>query len=480
MRLFGSSAKRVEEAPIALTPAPRTHEADAYVGQTFLGKYRVRKFLGEGSNAHVFLAQSAADPKAQVVVKRIKDEAAIAPRFRQFFEAEVRSMLGFHHPYVVRLLDASLDDPLGACLVLEYIHGVTLETILQRDGALHRDRVGAFLGPLAHALYAAQLGGIVHRDLKPANLMVVDPGTQRESVRVMDFGFAGFSAKPHIQLAELTGQGSIFACGTPAYVSPEMIRGDATDARADIYSVGVMLYELLTGRLPFEYNEQQKLLAAHIRDTPPRFNRIGFGHIPPVVEAAVQIALSKYPSERHQNMKELCDQFSRGVGWDCWEASAPPDYVSPAPAQIRVGASPEDASADDIDDRFILSDLLEACLPEKLAAIKLRGFIDEVGGHVVESEPGLIRVRLELPPGWKEPASRSGVFSFLSGARRSVNRGNEPIEVSLKMQKVDANRVAVLVDFRPMKMFMPSDPGLWLERCEAYYSVLRKFIMPGA
>ena len=478
MRLFGSSAKRIEDAPIALTPAPRGHDADAYIGRTFLGDYRVRKFLGEGSNAHVFLAQSVAEPSRRVVIKRIKDEAAIAPKFRQFFDAEVRSMLGFHHPYVVRLLDASLDDPLGACLVLEYIPGVTLEAILQRERVMHQDRVGRLLGPLAHALYAAQLGGIVHRDLKPANLMVVDPGTDNESVRVMDFGFAGFTAKPHIQLAELTGQGPIFACGTPAYVSPEMIRGDSTDARADIYSVGVMLYELLTGRLPFDYVDQEKLLSAHIRETPPRFSRVGAGHIPPVVEAAVQIALSKYPSERHQNMKELCDQFSRGVGWDCWEASAPADYTPPEPTQIQVSAMPQQA-ADDVDDRFILSDMLEACLPEKLAAIKLRGFIEEVRGQVLESEPGLIRVRLELPLGWKEPSSRSGVFSFLSGAHRSMRRGHEPIEVTLKMEKIDSTRVAVLVDFRPMKQYMPSDPELWLQRCEAYYSVLRKYIMPG-
>ncbi len=479
MRLFGSSAKRVEDAPIALTPAPRGHAADAYVGQTFLGKYRVKKFVGEGSNAHVFLAQAAGDPNSRVVIKRIKDEAAIAPKFRQFFEAEVRSMLGFHHPYVVRLLDASLDDPLGACLILEYIHGVTLEAIVQRTPILHQDRVGQLLGPLAHALYAAQLGGIVHRDLKPANLMVLNPGTDKESVRVMDFGFAGFTAKPHIQLAELTGRGPIFACGTPAYVSPEMIRGDSTDARADIYSVGVMLYELLTGRLPFDMNDQEKLLSAHVHEPPPRFNRVGAGHIPPLVEATVQIALSKYPSERHQNMKELCEQFSRGVGWDCWEASAPADYTPPEPTQIQVSAMPQQA-ADDVDDRFILSDMLEACLPEKLAAIKLRGFIEEVRGQVLESEPGLIRVRLELPPGWKEPSSRSGVFSFLSGAHRPMRRGHEPIEVTLKMEKIDSTRVAVLVDFRPMKQYMPSDPELWLQRCEAYYSVLRKYIMPGA
>ena len=135
MRLFGSS-KQVEEAPIELLAAPESHAADAYIDKTFLGKYRVRKFLGEGSNAHVFLAQSAGDPNSHVVLKRIKDEATAAPRFRQFFEAEVHSMLNFHHPYVVRLLDASLDDPLGACLVLDYIPGVTLEAILTRDRIL--------------------------------------------------------------------------------------------------------------------------------------------------------------------------------------------------------------------------------------------------------------------------------------------------------------------------------------------------------
>ncbi len=478
MRLFGSSAKQIEDAPIELTPAPRGTYADSYIGQTFLGKYRVRKFLGEGSNAHVFLAQSTTDPNSRVVIKRIKDEATIAPRFQQFFDAEVRSMLNFHHPYVVRLLDASLDDPLGACLVLEYIPGVTLEAVFNRERIFHQDRVGQILGPLAHALYAAQLGGIVHRDLKPANLMVLNAGTDKESIRVMDFGFAGFTAKPHIQLAELTGQGPIFACGTPAYVSPEMIRGDSTDARADIYSVGVMLYELLTGRLPFDYTDQEKLLAAHVRETPPRFGRVGAGHVPPVVEAAVQIALSKYPSERHQNMKELCDQYSRGVGWDCWEASMPADYTPPEPTKIQVSSTPA-RSADDIDERYILSDTLEACLPEKLAAIKLRGFIEEVRGHVVESEPGLIRVRLDLPQGWKDPSSRSGVFAFLSGAHRSMRRGAEPVEVSLKMEKIDSNRVAVLVDFRPMKMYMPTDPELWLQRCESYYTVLRKYIMPG-
>ena len=488
MALFGSPSKRPPSAPV---PAAHAHRnpADRYVGQRFLGKYTVMKFLGEGSNAHVFLAGTTDGPL--VVVKRIKEEAAASSRFRQFFDSEVKSMRRFCHPYLVRLVDAALDDPLGPCLVLEYIAGVTLEDVLDRERTMPPDRVGRFLGPLAHALYAAQLAGIAHRDLKPANLMVTGYRTDAESLKVMDFGFAGFTHKPHIQLAELTGVGEVFACGTPAYVSPEMVRGDSTDARADIYSVGVMLYEMLTGRLPFEHRDLQGLLEAHVKAPPPRFHRVGCGHVPPAVEAVVQHALSKYPSERPQTMKELAEQFGKAVGWDVWGLTAPAGYSYDRPAAdadaidlVPAGGSVV-TEVDPALDPFVLSDRFEATLPEKLAALKLRGFIDDVRGQVAESEPGLIRVQVELPAGAKagaagEPRSGSRVLAFLSGVMRTpaVPRGKEPIEIELRMQKLDANKVVVQVAFRPVRPYLPTDPGGWAERCEAYYSHLRKFVMP--
>jgi eukaryotic-like serine/threonine-protein kinase len=488
MRLFGSSKNAPRSSGVVeLTPASRGGIGERSLGLTFLGKYKTTKFLGEGSNAHVFLAATAGSQQP-VVVKRIKDEAASAPRFRQFFDAEVRSMARFRHPYVVRLLDASLDDPHGACLVLEYVSGVTLEGVLQTERRMTPDRVGRFLGPLGHALYAAQLADIVHRDLKPANLMVTGYRTNAESLKVMDFGFAGFTHKPHIQLAELTGKGSVFACGTPAYVSPEMVRGDSTDARADIYSVGVILYELLTGRLPFDHNTQEKMVDAHVHTPPPKFSRVGCDTVPPAVESVVQIALSKYPSERHPSMKALVEQFGKAVGWDVWGMTAPPNYTYSAAAEsgeVPLGvAGGLPAVPDRATDKYILSDVFEATLPEKLAALKLRGFIDDVSGQVLESEPGLIRVRVDMPANYKEPQSRSsgsGVFAFLSGVIRpgnGVQRGKEPIEIELQMKKLDANKVSVLVSFRPIREFPPSDPDMWSERCEAYYTHLRKFVMP--
>lgn len=488
MGLFGTSKRAPRSSGVVeLVAASRARADDQFVGRTFLGKYTVKKFLGEGSNAHVFLA-AGPDPRQMVVVKRIKEEAASNPRFRQFFDAEVRSMARFRHPYVVRLLDASLDDPNGPCLVLEYIAGATLEAVLAKERVMPPERAARILGPFGHALYAAQLAEIAHRDLKPANLMVTGYGTPAESVRVMDFGFAGFTHKPHIQLSELTGHGSVFACGTPAYVSPEMVRGDSTDARADIYSVGVMLFEMLTGRLPFECNTAEKMVEAHIKSTPPRFHRIGYGHIPPAVEAVVQIALSKYPSERQQSMKDLVEQYGRAVGLNLWQQTAPEGYKYGEPPQS--GELPIDLAgatstpADRASEPFILSDVFEATLPEKLAAIKLRGFIDDVSGQVLESEPGLIRVRVEMPEGHKQPQQRptgSGVFAFLSGVIRTapgMQKGKEPIEIELQMKKLDANKVAVLVAFRPVRPYMPSDATLWAERCEAYYAHLRSYVMP--
>ena len=459
------------------------------LGKVFLGRYEAVRFLGEGSNAHVYLGRSVRDHSQLVVIKRIKDHVQLNPRFRQFFDGEVKSMSRFHHPYAVKLHAASLDDPLGACLVLDFIPGVTLEAVLARCGRLTEDRMARLIGPLLHALDAAQQAQVVHRDLKPANLMVMDFDTAAESVRVMDFGFAGFSSKPHIQLAELTGHGAVFACGTPAYVSPEMVRGDAVDPRGDLYSVGVIMYEMLAGRLPFDAPNSDDLLSAHLQKPPPRFNRIGCPEISAAVEGVVQVALSKYPSERHSGAREMARQLSRAVGFDVWESTKPLSGAMPAidDDDIVVCTLAEDSKVKPAtkSDKFVLSDQFEAMLPERLAAAKLRGFIEDVNGLAIASEPGFIRVRLELPSGWKEPsappnASKSGLMNFFSSLRiPSVSRGKEPIEVDLQMEKLDADRVAVVVTFRPLQWYLPDNLDAWNARCEGYYSVLREYLMAG-
>ncbi|QDU19926.1 serine/threonine protein kinase [Urbifossiella limnaea] len=449
------------------------------VGRTALGKYTLVRPLGAGSNAEVFLAQQ---PRGgpPVVVKVIHPHVTEHPKFRQLFDAEVRSMANFQHPYAVRLIDAAYTDPLGPCLVMEYVPGVTLEAVVNLERVLEPERAGRLLGFLGHALQAAHEVGIIHRDLKPANLMVLDAGTPHESLKVMDFGFAGFSTKPHIQLAELTGHGPIHAIGTPAYVSPEMIRGDPVDTRSDLYSVGVILYELLTGRLPFTHRTQEKLLAAHVKDSPPRFHKIGCGHVPPATEMAVHLALSKYANERQQCARELVADFGRGLGIDFWEATAPAGWEPPAEPEVIVppapSAEPRRAARPD---PFRVASVFEIALPERMAAAKIRGFVEDFAGQVVSSEPGLILLQLGLPHGYKQPGTSSGIFGWLGTARRpAVQKGNEPIEVQLHMDKPDPQltRLRVEVACRPVAGYTPGNLAGWRDRCDKVSSILRQYL----
>ncbi|MBA4066790.1 MAG: hypothetical protein C0501_24400 [Isosphaera sp.] len=446
-------------------------------GKLALGRYRLARPLGRGSNAEVFLAHPVADPARPVVVKRVHPHVAEHPKFRQRFAAEVRSMANFAHPYAVRFLEASLDDPLGPCLVMEYVPGVTLADLIDRDKVLHPLRVGRLLGHMCHALQAAHDAGVVHRDLKPANLMVSDPGAGAEALKVMDFGFAGFAAKPHLQLAELTGHGPIYAIGTPAYVSPEMVRGDTADARSDLYSVGVVLYELLTGRLPFDHPTTDRLLAAQVKDPPPRFSKVGAGHVPPGVEAAVQLALAKYPNERPQSARELVEVFGRGLGVDFWEATAPAGWEPPLPVAEEIG--PDDPPPAPADPHHVTHEF-EAFLPERLAAAKLKGFVDDLGGQVLASEPGLIRLRLGVPAGYREaPEKGSAIFGwFRSVARPAVARGQEPVELELHMDKPDPRnpRLSVVAAFRPLKDYPPASTRQWRDRCDQLNAMLRQYL----
>ncbi len=447
------------------------------LAQTALGKYRLLQSLGQGSNAEVFFAEPIDNPTVPVVVKRIHDHVVEHPKFRQLFEAEVRSMANFSHPYAVQFLEASIDDPIGPCLVMEYVPGNTLEALLGRNRMLDIDRVGRLLGYFGHALEAAHSAGIIHRDLKPANLMVLKAGTTAESLKVMDFGFAGFAAKPHIQLAELTGHGPIFAIGTPGYVSPEMIRGDRVDGRSDLYAIGVILYELLTGRLPFEFESQEKLLEAHVRNSPPRFAKVGAKHIPPGVEAVVHLALAKYPNERPQSAREVVEMYGRSLGVDYWQITAPVGW-EPLPTAVEF-TPPARPGLNIAPDPLRIIHEFDAFMPERLAAAKLRGFVEDLGGQVLASEPGLIRMRIGVPQGYKESTGGSGLFGwFRNMSKPSVPCGQEPIELELHMEKPNPSQplLNVLVAFRPMKDYPPPNPHNWRDRCEKLNAMLRQYL----
>src|SRR5262249_42049179 len=154
----------------------------------------------------------------------------------------------------------------------------------------------------------------VHRDLKPTNLMVVDPDTPYEKIKVMDFGLAKLIEGPNGTMPKGTDTNTDFAVGTPGYISPEQVRGDEMDGRGDLYSVGIILYELLTGRLPFAARTTMDILLAHATETPPSFHEAGAGDgIPASIEEVVQSCLAKRPEERPSCARDLADRFEHAL-----------------------------------------------------------------------------------------------------------------------------------------------------------------------
>src|SRR5215213_4365713 len=262
------------------------------IGRVFLGRYEVQRLLGEGGMGRVYLARQV-DLGRQVVVKVMHEQIAADPKFRDRFQRETLLMARFQHPGAVTLYDATLDDPLGPCIVMEYVKGTNLETLLAKNHRMTAPRVGRIVGELCEVLQAAHDEGIIHRDLKPANLMIVEPDTPRERIKVMDFGLAKLiEGEPGTR--KVTDTNVDFAVGTPGYIAPEQVRGEEMDHRGDLYSVGVMMYELLTGRLPFA--------------------ELGLkGWVPREIEQIVMQCLAKDPEDRPQTGRELADRFDTAL-----------------------------------------------------------------------------------------------------------------------------------------------------------------------
>jgi hypothetical protein len=443
--------------------------------RVFLGRYEVVRLLGEGGMGRVFLARQL-DSGREVVVKVLHDDIASQPRVRDSFRQEMLFLARFRHPNVVSLIDASTTDPDGLCLVMEYISGVTLELLLRGCRRLDPVRAGRLLVQLCLALHAAQVLKIIHRDLKPANLMVLDPDTPGEKLKVMDFGLAKPAAALYLPKERLADPGRFFsACGTPEYICPEQVRGDEIDHRSDLYSVGVILFEVLTGRLPFDRGDIRATMRAHADDPPPRFADVGVRDVPPALEAVVQSCLAKFPVERPPSARELAELYEKALGQ---RLTRPEEWVLPAGLRAS-GARPMVAAPlrKQGDPNTIVSHL-EAWMPERIAVIKLQGFVQDVGGEIVESVPGMIRVRLADRQAVR-PASGSGLLARL-GLKRPPEEPPDGIEMELHMEKQDAagqGKLQVTVLLRPEGGRRPADVPAWQARCDALQRELRAYLI---
>jgi serine/threonine protein kinase len=448
------------------------------IGRVFLSRYEARRVLGEGGMGKVYLARQI-DLGRDVVVKVMHEHIAADEKFRERFQRETLLMARFHHPGAVTLYDANLNDPNGPCIVMEYVKGVNLENLLAKNGRMNAPRVGRIIGELCEVLQAAHDEGIIHRDLKPANLMIQEPDTPRERIKVMDFGLAKLMEAESIR--KVTDTNVDFAVGTPGYICPEQVRGEEMDHRGDLYSVGVMMYELLTGRLPFIGPNSMDILLAHATESPPTFKELGLkGWVPREVEELVFDCLSKAPEDRPQSARELAERFDTAL--DRARIKVDSDAGRPGLADERPSASGlpgERAAASAVAElprttpapreQSVLPFHMEAWMPESIAIVKLRGFVHDAGGEVVESGPGLIRVRL----GGRKGSSSAGPLSWF-GLRRSTS-----LDVELHLQHNDptqANKLTVHVLFRPAQASLMADRA-WQQRCTEIFVEIRSYLM---
>ncbi len=275
---------------------------EALVGRE-LGTYRLLRSLGGTGMSRVYLAEQATGNK-QFAVKVLRDQnfnqAALDVVVKRFVQ-EARLVSRLHHPHIVDVVDFGVSDGL-AYLVMDYLDGESLRETLKRHGPLPWTRVLPMFLHICDALEAAHAKGVLHRDLKPSNCFRVRHATGDDFIKVCDFGLA--------RIIDEDLPGGLLAGGvllaTPEYMAPELIRGAKPDARVDIYGVGVLLYELLTGTCPFSSGKQTAVLAMQLLDTaiPPR-RVVPEANIPSSVERVIMRALSKDPEDRFQNVADM-------------------------------------------------------------------------------------------------------------------------------------------------------------------------------
>ena len=282
---------------------------DLALGAVVGGTYRIDALLGEGGMGMVF-AVTHLKLNKRFALKLLKRELARDPETRARFLVEAQAAGQIRHPNVVEITDyASLPDG-SAYMVMEYLEGQPLSRMIKLGGAIPAARAIHIVRDIASALQAAHDAGVVHRDLKPDNVFVLVGKDGRDHAKILDFGVAKVAGS-----AKLTRTGMVF--GTPHYMSPEQASGGEIDRRTDVYALGVIMYEMFTGRVPFEADTYMGVLTKHMFEAPvPPSQITGAARELGALEDVTLKALAKRPEERYASMDELVADVDRIVHVD--------------------------------------------------------------------------------------------------------------------------------------------------------------------
>jgi serine/threonine-protein kinase len=279
---------------------PTPHKPESYLGKTVAGRYEIKSVLGAGGMGAVFVAEQKPLGR-EVALKIIKQSLSDDPDAVARFEQEAKTVSTLQHPNLITVYDYGHDEDGTLFIAMELLKGRSVRDVLVEERHLEWSRTLPIVSDVCRALAEAHRAGIIHRDLKPDNIMLLDKSGEREFAKVLDFGVA--------KLLDTEGKGLTTTgvlVGTPGYISPEQMNGTTDDARSDLYALGVVWYEMLSGLSPFHDTTPMRLAVKHMTEAPPDLqSRVpGFG-IPDEVATIVMRLLAKRPAERAESSQAL-------------------------------------------------------------------------------------------------------------------------------------------------------------------------------
>lgn len=354
---------------------------DNYVGKRLDGRYEIQEIIGVGGMAVVYKAYDNIDDRI-VAIKILKEEFLANEEFRRRFKNESKAIAVLSHPNIVKVYDVSFGDKLQY-IVMEYIDGITLKEYIEQQKVINWKEALHFTTQILRALQHAHDKGIVHRDVKPQNIMLLQNG----NIKVADFGIARFSRNETRTMTES-------AIGSVHYISPEQARGEITDEKADIYSVGVVLYEMLTGQLPFQSDNAVSVAIMQLQSDAKRPREIN-PDIPLGLEQITLKAMQKNPRDRYQSAAEMLldlDEVKRNPSvkfdYSYFVDNEPTKFVSPnsgkisAAVQNAVAQEDEAAKTDEAKKRTIaiVSGVSVALVAVIAIVLVILSFTGKLGG----------------------------------------------------------------------------------------------------
>ena len=285
---------------------------DPLLGKVLSGRFQIVEPLGVGGMGRVYKAiQQPLDRMVALKVLNPRYDGTKDPGFERRFFLEASMTAKLKHPNTITVHDYGRTDDGIYFIAMEYLEGETLQQVISREGKLPWQRALSIGAQIARSLREAHKLGLVHRDLKPANVMLMSEGTGGDTVKVLDFGLVKAFASDLMQQSDLELTQAGVLLGSPLYMAPEQARGE-TDQRTDIYSLGVLLFQCMAGKPPFQGKESIDIIVKHVKEKPPELRNL-VGDLPVDVNELVMKCLTKQPDQRYQSMDELLEAMRVAV-----------------------------------------------------------------------------------------------------------------------------------------------------------------------